>query len=168
MKEVATPKADVATPFIYEMPTQASPFDPQEFVFAYGVDVFAPEFCDGVRHVDVTGQEFNPPVASNIHVAGEREQPLTKGFLGDRQTRTPAFISYSGIWEHRVSGKLGLKGGWGVDRVTLWQHLYWPSPLKANQPPKAPSDSIDTGFHSIDERCPERSFHGLTPMAHVS
>jgi hypothetical protein len=23
-----------------------------------------------------------------------------------RQTRTPALISYSGIWEHRVSGKI--------------------------------------------------------------
>jgi hypothetical protein len=45
-------------------------------------------------------------VAGNIHVAGEREQPLTKGFPGDRQTRTPAFISYTGIWEHRVSGKI--------------------------------------------------------------
>jgi hypothetical protein len=28
--------------------------------------------------------------------------------LGDRQTRRPAFIGYTGIWEHRVTGKNSL------------------------------------------------------------
>ena len=37
---------------------------------------------------------------------GEREQPLTKGSLGDRQARTPTFISYNRYLAARVTGKI--------------------------------------------------------------
>jgi ABC-type branched-subunit amino acid transport system permease subunit len=36
---------------------------------------------------------------------GQREQPLTKVFSGDRQTRTPAFINYKGIGSNELQGK---------------------------------------------------------------
>src|SRR6516225_6171857 len=37
-----------------------------------------------------------PTAASNLHVAGEREQPLAKGFLGER--RWHSTIAASEIW----------------------------------------------------------------------
>ena len=50
-------------------------------------------------------RDYSESPVTSVSLEAERT-PLDQRSLGERQTRTPAFISYTGIWEREFQGKI--------------------------------------------------------------